>query len=399
MLKENNDQYFRWISDLKQRIQQSQIKAAIQVNSALIEMYWDLGKEISQRSFENTYGSGFFKQLSNDLRNEFPEIKGFSSSNLRYFETFYQFYNQEVINLHQVGGIFTEEENKQTPKGQQVGGEFRKNTDNSNLQQVGGEFKNEQNQNRYQLGNEFAKKLFLIPWRHHVEIFTKCKNVTEALFYINKTIENGWSRAVLLNMISGNLYQSQGKAVTNFSKTLPDYDSELVKQTLKDPYIFDFLNISENFKERELENALIDNIQKFLIELGNGFAFVGKQVEMKVGNQSFFLDLLFYHIKLKRYVVIELKSGEFEPEYAGKLNFYVTSVDKQLRDENDNATVGLIICKTKDDIIAEYSLTDLHKPLGISSYELRKILPDNFKSSLPSIEEIENELNKNINTK
>lgn len=380
MLKENNDQYFRWISDLKQKIQQSQIKAAIQVNSALIEMYWDLGKEISERSFENTYGSGFFKQLSNDLRNEFPDIKGFSSSNLRFFEVFYQFYSQEVTNLQQVVREF-------------------KIDDKPNLQQVVGEFKSEENQNRQQLVGEFPQKLFLIPWGHHIQIFTKCKNVTEALFYINKTIENGWSRAVLLNMISGNLYKSQGKAITNFSKTLPDYDSELVKQTLKDPYIFDFLNISENFKERELENALIDNIQKFLIELGNGFAFVGKQVEMKVGNQSFFLDLLFYHIKLKRYIVIELKSGEFEPEHAGKLNFYVTSVDKQLRDENDNATVGLIICKTKDDIIAEYSLTDLHKPLGISSYELRKILPENFKSSLPSIEEIENELNKNINTK
>ena len=380
MLRENNEQYFRWISDLKQKIQQSQIKAAIQVNSALIEMYWDLGKEISERSFENTYGSGFFKQLSQDLRNEFPEIKGFSSSNLRFFEIFYQFYSQEVTNLQQVVREF-------------------KIDDKPNLQQVVGEFKSEENQNRQQLVGEFPQKLFLIPWGHHIQIFTKCKNVTEALFYINKTVENGWSRAVLLNMISGNLYQSQGKAITNFSKTLPDYDSELVKQTLKDPYIFDFLNISENFKERELENALIDNIQKFLIELGNGFAFVGKQVEMKVGNQSFFLDLLFYHIKLKRYVVIELKSGEFEPEHAGKLNFYVTSVDKQLRDENDNATVGLIICKTKDDIIAEYSLTDLHKPLGISSYELRKILPDNFKSSLPSIEEIENELNKNSNTK
>lgn len=380
MLKENNEQYFRWISDLKQRIQQSQIKAAIQVNSALIEMYWDLGKEISERSFENTYGSGFFKQLSNDLRNEFPEIKGFSESNIKLFERFYLFYNQLITNQQQLVNDF-------------------KNDDDSILQQVTGEFKSGENQNRQQLVGEFPQKLFLIPWGHHIQIFTKCKNVTEALFYINKTIKNGWSRAVLLNMISGNLYQSQGKAITNFSKTLPDYDSELVKQTLKDPYIFDFLNISENFKERELENALIDNIQKFLIELGNGFAFVGKQVEMKVGNQSFFLDLLFYHIKLKRYVVIELKSGEFEPEHAGKLNFYVTSVDKQLRDENDNATLGLIICKTKDDIIAEYSLTDLHKPLGISSYELRKILPDNFKSSLPSIEEIENELNKNINTK
>ena len=381
MLKQNNEQYISWISDLKHKIQQSQIKAAIQVNSALIEMYWDLGKEISERSFENTYGSGFLRQLSNDLLNEFPELKGFSLSNIKYIKTFYLFYNQNIT------------------KSQQLVGEF-KIDDNSNLQQVGGEFeKIENNPNRQQLVGEFPQKLFLIPWGHHIQIFTKCKNVTEALFYINKTIENGWSRAILLNMISANLYQSQGKATTNFSKTLPDYDSELVKQTLKDPYIFDFLNISENFKERELENALIDNIQKFLIELGNGFAFVGKQVEMKVGNQSFFLDLLFYHIKLKRYVVIELKSGEFEPEHAGKLNFYVTSVDKQLRDENDNATVGLIICKTKDDIIAEYSLTDLHKPLGISSYELRKILPDNFKSSLPSIEEIENELNKNINTK
>jgi len=380
MLKGNNEQYFRWISDLKQKIQQSQIKAAIQVNSALIEMYWDLGKEISERSFENTYGSGFFKQLSNDLKTEFPKIKGFSESNIKLFERFYLFYYQELTNQQQLVNDF-------------------KSDDNSNLQQVAVEFKSEENQNRQQLVGEFPQKLFLIPWGHHIQIFTKCKNVQEAIFYINKTIENGWSRAVLLNMISGNLYQSQGKAITNFSKTLPDYDSELVKQTLKDPYIFDFLNISENFKERELENALIDNIQKFLIELGNGFAFVGKQVEMKVGNQSFFLDLLFYHIKLKRYVVIELKSGEFEPEHAGKLNFYVTSVDKQLRDENDNATVGLIICKTKDDIIAEYSLTNLHKPLGISSYELRKILPDNFKSSLPSIEEIENELNKNINTK
>ena len=222
------------------------------------------------------------------------------------------------------------------------------------------------------------------------------KNIEEAFFYVNKTIENGWSRSVLLNMISGNLYQSQGKAITNFSKTLPDYQSDLIKETLKDPYNFDFLQITANFKEKELENALIDNIQNFLIELGSGFAFVGKQVELKVGSQSFFIDLLFYHIKLKRYVVIELKSGNFEPEHAGKLNFYVTAVDKQFRDENDNATVGLIICKTKDDIIAEYSLTDLHKPLGIYSYELRKILPENFKSSLPSIEEIENELkNKN----
>lgn len=350
MLEKSNEQYINWILDLKQKIQQGQIKAAIQVNSALIEMYWDLGKEISERNFENTYGSGFFSQLSKDLRIEFPEIKGLSESNLKYCKRFYLFYKQSI----------------------------------ENRQQVVDDLEND----------ILSKNIFQIPWGHHVALMTKCKTPEEAHFYINKTIEGGWSRAVLLNMISGKLIESQGKAINNFSKTLPDYDSDLVRETLKDPYIFDFINITENYKERELENALTENISKFLIELGSGFAFVGKQVEISVGNQSFFIDLLFYHIKLKRYVVIELKTGHFEPEFAGKLNFYVTAIDKQMRDENDNATVGMIICKDKNEIIAEYSLTDLHKPLGISSYELKKILPENFKSHLPSIEDVENELKK-----
>ncbi|MCF2221249.1 PDDEXK nuclease domain-containing protein [Chryseobacterium sp. PS-8] len=345
MLNKNNEQYIGWILNLKQKIQQSQIKAAIQVNSALIEMYWDLGKEISERNFENTYGSGFFLQLSKDLRTEFPEIKGLSESNLKYCKRFYQFYNQ---------------------------------TD----------------KNRQQVVDDLMHHIFLIPWGHHIGLITKCKTQAEAHFYIEKTIENGWIRAIFINMISGKLFESQGKTINNFSKTLPDYDSELVRETFKDPYIFDFINITENHKERELEKALTENISKFLIELGSGFAFVGKQVEISVGNQSFFIDLLFYHIKLKRYIVIELKTGHFEPEFAGKLNFYVTAVDKKLRDENDNATVGMIICKDKNEIIAEYSLIDLHKPLGISSYELKKILPENFKSHLPSIEKVENELKK-----
>lgn len=341
-----NPDYKNWISELKQRIQQSQIKAAIKVNSALIEMYWDLGKEISEKHFENTYGSAFFRQLSLDLKKEIPNIKGFSESNLKFCKRFYLFYNQS-------------------------------------------------SENRQQLVNDLKQKLYLIPWGHQIILLTKCKTTKEAYFYIDKTIENGWSRNVLINMISVSLIQSQGKAITNFSKTLPEYDSELVRETFKDPYNFDFLNLTETYKERELENALTENISKFLIELGSGFAFVGKQVEISVSNQSFFIDLLFYHIKLKRYIVIELKTGNFEPEFAGKLNFYVTTVDKQLRDESDNATIGLLICKDKDEIIAEYSLTDLHKPLGISSYELRKVLPENFRSLLPSIEEVEEEL-KNI---
>lgn len=392
-MKFTDPDYKNWIFELKQKIQQSQIKAAIKVNSALLELYWEMGKEIAERNIENTYGSGFFKQLSKDLMIEFPNMKGFSESNLKFIKRFYLFYNQELTIRQQLANEFKKIQDHSNFH--QVGGEL-KIDENSTFQQVAGKLRNNENSIRHQAVADFPQKLFLIPWFHHVEIFTKCKNIEEAFFYVNKTIENGWSRSVLLNMISGNLYQSQGKAITNFSKTLPDYQSDLIKETLKDPYNFDFLQITANFKEKELENALIDNIQNFLIELGSGFAFVGKQVELKVGSQSFFIDLLFYHIKLKRYVVIELKSGNFEPEHAGKLNFYVTAVDKQFRDENDNATVGLIICKTKDDIIAEYSLTDLHKPLGISSYELRKILPENFKSSLPSIEEIENELkNKN----
>lgn len=392
-MKFTDPDYKNWIFELKQKIQQSQIKAAIKVNSALLELYWEMGKEIAERNIENTYGSGFFKQLSKDLMIEFPNMKGFSESNLKFIKRFYLFYNQELTIRQQLANEFKKIQDHSNFH--QVGGEL-KIDENSTFQQVAGKFRNNENSIRHQAVADFPQKLFLIPWFHHVEIFTKCKNIEEAFFYVNKTIENGWSRSVLLNMISGNLYQSQGKAITNFSKTLPDYQSDLIKETLKDPYNFDFLQITANFKEKELENALIDNIQNFLIELGSGFAFVGKQVELKVGSQSFFIDLLFYHIKLKRYVVIELKSWNFEPEHAGKLNFYVTAVDKQFRDENDNATVGLIICKTKDDIIAEYSLTDLHKPLGISSYELRKILPENFKSSLPSIEEIENELkNKN----
>lgn len=357
--------YKSWIVDLKLKIRQTQIKAAIKVNTALIELYWDLGKEIGTRQFENSYGSGFFNQLSKDLRAEFPKIKGFSESNLQYCKKFYLFYNEEVENLQQVVGDF------------KIG-------ENPIRQQVVAEFKNE----------DFVENIFLIPWGHHIVIITKCKTPKEAHFYINKTIENGWSRAVLLNMISGKLIETQGKAVTNFSRTLPDDQSELVKETLKDPYFFDFLNLSELFKEKELENSLVDNISKFLIELGQGFAFVGKQVQITVSNKSFFIDLLFYHIKLKRYVVIELKAGSFEPEFTGKLNFYVTAIDKQLRDENDNATIGLLICKDKDEIIAEYSLTDLQKPLGISSYELQKILPDDFKSHLPSIEMVEEELKK-----
>jgi predicted nuclease of restriction endonuclease-like (RecB) superfamily len=293
-------------------------------------------------------------------------MQGFSERNLWHIKKFYLFYCQQDIKLHQVGAELY------PAKLHQLGGEMK-------LQQIGAEI-------------ELPPFVGQVPWRHHTEIIIKCKSVDEAVFYLRKTVEEGWSRAVLIHHLEANLYKTQGKAVTNFHNTLPDVQCDLAKEILKEPYCFDFLTLTAGYKEKELEDALTHNITKFLLELGKGFAFVGRQVEMSVGNSSFFVDMLFYHIRLKCFVVIELKTVNFEPEFAGKLNFYVTVVDRQLRGEDDNATIGLLICKTKDDVIVEYSLSDIHKPVGVSSYELSKILPLKFQSSLPSIEEIEAEL-------
>lgn len=255
--------------------------------------------------------------------------------------------------------------------------------------------KNEENTILNQFGAELEDHpIFQIPWRHHVEIISKSKSVHEALFYVQKTIENGWSRAVLMNFIDADLYNSQGKAINNFDRLLPDVHSDLVKETLKDPYNFDFLTLTENFKEKELEDALVANITKFLLELGHGFAYMGRQYPIRVGNKDRNIDLLFYHLELRCYVVVELKAGEFEPEYTGKLGYYISAVNNQMKREEDNPTIGLLICKTKDNIEAQYSLESSSQPIGISEYTFSKLLPENFKSSLPSIEDIERELNQ-----
>ena len=348
-----NSDYKRWIFELKLRIQQSQIKASIRVNSSLIELYWSIGADIVAKQAETVWGSGVFVKISNDIREAFPGIKGFSKSNLYCMKQFYLFYNQEIF--HQVGG---------------------KLKNKSNLHQAGAKM----------------QSLALIPWRHHVEIISKCKNTKEAFFYIQKTIEENWSRAILNRNLKSNLYKKQGQAINNFRNTLPAPQSELANEILKDPYNLDFITVTDDYKEKELENALIGNITKFLLELGKGFSFVGKQVEIAVNKKPFYIDMLFYHIKLKCYVVIELKTVAFEPEFAGKLNFYVTAVDRQIRGKDDNQTIGILICKTKDKVVAEYALADIHKPLGISSYDFERILPKKFKSALPSIEEIEREL-------
>jgi len=352
-----NSELKQWLTDLKARIRQSQIKAMIKVNDEMLRLYWDLGHDIVMRQMDAKWGGNFFKELSKELMMEFPEMKGFSKSNLYYIKQFYLFYSQY----------------------------------NTIFQQVVGKLENE---SFHQLGEEFKNNpIFQIPWGHHVQIITKCKSTHEALFYVQKTIKNGWSRAVLMNFMEADLYQSQGKSINNFDRLLPDVQSDLAKETLKDPYNFDFLMLTENYKERELEDALIANITKFLLELGQGFAYVGKQYPIRVGDRERNIDLLFYHLELRCYVVIELKVQDFEPEHTGKLGYYITAINHQLKKEVDNPTIGMLIVKNKNNIDAQYSLESSSQPIGISEYTLSKLLPENFKSSLPSIEEIERELN------
>jgi predicted nuclease of restriction endonuclease-like (RecB) superfamily len=369
-MKKSND-YKQWLIDLKNRIRQSQIKAAVKVNSCLIHLYWDMGQDIVNREMESAWGSGFFEQLSKDLRSEFPRMQGFSSTNLKYIKRFYLFYAQEGIIRQQL----VNELPIKTGKLKQV---------NKNIP------------NRQQLADDLNEHpIFQIPWFHHVQIFTKSKSLSEALFYVQKkTIENGWSRSVLMNFMETDLFSAQGKALTNFSRLLPQPQSDLANQILKDPYNLDFITLTEDYMEREMEDALTENITKFLLELGQGFAYVGRQIPIKTGENERFIDMLFYHLELRCFVVVELKTGKFEPEYVGKVGLYISAINHQMKKETDNPTIGIIICKVKDHIEVQYALEITNQPIGVLEYHLSKILPKNYKSSLPSIKEIEKELKK-----
>ena len=339
----NITDYKDWLQNLKGKIQQSQIKAAIQINSELLRLYWQIGKDIVEKQTQAKWGDGFLQTLSADLCKEFPTMKGFSYRNLKSIRQWYLFYNQlDII--------------------------------------------------RKQLVSQLEVSLFSIPWGHHIMIMQRCKNTQEALFYVHKTIENHWSRSVLEHQIALNLYARQGKAITNFQHQLPPAMSDLAQELTKDPYIFDFLSITENYTEKELQQYLEDNMTKFLLELGKGFCFYGKQVHINVGGDDFYIDLLFYNAYLHCYVVVELKTTKFKPEHIGQLKFYVTAVNKQLRTEGDTPTIGLLICKDKNNVIAEYTLEDIHNPIGVSSYKLFDELSKDYQSSLPSIEEIEKRL-------
>lgn len=364
-------EYRGWLKEIKQRLRQAQVKAAVQVNTALLTFYWELGADIVERQKSAQWGSGFLKQLSADLMAEFPDMKGFSYRNIRSIRQWYLFYAEGVADLATSFGQIT----------QQVASQLPASEEQITVEQLSPQLQ----------WPQAVAKLVKIPWGHNREIISKCKNVTEALFYVNKTIEHNWSRNVLTHQIESGLYEREGKAVTNFAATLPAPQSDLAQQLIKDPYNFDFLTLTNDYNERELEKALTDHITRFLLELGAGFAYVGRQKELQVGERDFFLDLLFYHTKLHCYVVIELKTGEFEPEYAGKLNFYLKAVDEQLRGDRDEPTIGILLCKTRDRVVVEYALSDIHKPMGVSEYQLTRALPDNLKPSLPSIEELEAE--------
>ena len=333
------ESYPTWLAELKQRIAQSQQRAALAVNSELISLYWQIGHDILQRQSDQGWGSKVVDQLSHDLKRSFPEMKGFSARNLKYMRKFAslwpEFDQQSVIVQH--------------PAAQ-------------------------------------------LPWFHICTVMDKVKEPDARLYYMQMASDHGWSRAILVHQIESRLLEREGAATTNFSKNLPDPQSELAQQTLKDPYIFDFLSLGAEALERDVENALVQHISQFLLELGAGFAFVGKQVHLEVGGDDFYIDLLFYHIKLRAYVVVELKAGAFKPEHAGQLNFYLSAVDSQMKEEHDNPTIGLLLCKSRNKIVAEYALRDSSKPIGIAEYQLQQALPKDLEDKLPSIESIEKEL-------
>ena len=327
--------YAAWLAGLKAEIRRTRQRASLAVNRELVLVYWRIGRDIIERQTRGGWGSKVIDRLAHDLRTEFPEMRGFSLRNLKYMRAF--------------AGAWPDAEIVQQAAAQ-------------------------------------------LPWFHVCTLIDKLDAQDEREWYAAKAIEHGWSRSVLVMQIESRAHERSGRALTNFEARLPPEQSDLARETLKDPYRLDFLGLTEEAQERDVENALVHHISRFLLELGAGFAFVGRQVHLEVGGEDFFLDLLFYHLRLRCYVVVELKAGEFRPEHAGKLNFYLSAADSQIRAKHDGPTIGLLLCKTKNRVIAEYALRDAHKPIGVAEYQLVHALPAKLKTSLPSIEDLEREL-------
>jgi predicted nuclease of restriction endonuclease-like (RecB) superfamily len=344
--------YEEFLGELKDRIRTAQLKASLAVNRELIELYWHIGRSLVERQKKKGWGNAVIDRLGEDLRKAFPGMSGFSRTNVYRMRAFYLAYHEAEAIVPQPVGQFTE----------------------TGLPQAVAE----------------------IPWGHNATLVEQVKGLDERLWYARATIENGWSRSVLVHWIESDLYQRKGKAQTNFERTLPALESDLARETLKNPYSFEFLTLASDAAEQELERGLVAHIRQFLLELGAGFAFVGQQVHLEVGGEDFYIDLLFYHLKLRAYVIIDLKMTAFRPEYAGKMNFYLSAVDDLLRHPDDKPSIGLILCKAKNHVVVEYALRDLAKPVGISSYVTKLIesLPDEFRGSLPTAKELEAELSK-----
>lgn len=345
-----NESYKSWIEKVESRFKSSQIKAAIKVNEEMLRFYFSLGGEIFFLKKRLDMGNEFYDIASKDLKAILPTVKSFSPTNLKYMQYYFELYGSpQVVDLNE-------------PIAETI------------IESV-------------------DCAVFRIPWGHHRCIIDKCrKDKEKALFFIRKTMENNWSRAVLLNFLDTDLFERDGKAITNFGQTLPAIQSDLAQSITKDPYNFDFLSITQRYDEKELKDALMDNIQKFLLELGNGFAFVGREVRIQVGEKEKFLDMLFYNIKLHCYVVLEVKVTDFDSTNMGQLGTYIVAVNHQLKSEQDNPTIGLVVCKSKDNVEVQYALEAANQPIGVSAYELSKLIPDDFRGSLPTIEEMEAEL-------
>ncbi|BFU94183.1 MAG: hypothetical protein NTNFB02_09050 [Nitrospira sp.] len=353
------------VTEVKGRIQAAQTRAMLAVNAELVRLYWDIGRIIDERQRREGWGAAVIPRLALELKNELPELKGFSERNIGRMIAFYREYSEPATISPPPAAKLSSPGNLPPPA--------------AKLPSAPGT-------------HPVDSLLWLIPWFHHVILIEKIKDLPTRRWYMEQTLANGWSRNILALQIDAQAHARHGKAVSNFATMLPTPQSDLVQQTLKDPYIFDFLTLAEPFQERELETELVRHLEKFLLELGQGFAFVARQYRLDVGNEDFYIDLLFYHLRLRAFIVIDLKKGKFKPEYAGKLNFYCNVVNDRLKHATDAPTIGLILCQTKDHLLAEYSFAGIDKPIGISTYELTRALPKELQSALPTVEEIEAEL-------
>ena len=378
--------YKNLLVDIKNRIRQGQLRANLAANAELLATYWDIGYMIHRRQKDEGWGKGVIPRLARDLKNELAEVKGFSERNILRMLTFYKEYSGFSISPLAVAKL--EEDSFRQPIVAQL-------NDHPILQPSVAKSHDEiAKLPLSQLENQQIKiqLINLTGWAHHIILIQKVKDLSTRFWYMQQSIANGWSRDTLADMIKSQLHLRQGSVVSNFDRVLLPPQSDLAIQLFKDPYIFDFMTLAAPFTERELELGLVKNVEKFLLELGAGFAFVGRQYKLEISDKEFYIDLLFYHLRMRCFVVIELKKGDFIPEYAGKMNFYCSAVDDMLRHATDQPTIGLILCHGKDKLFAEYSLKDINKPIGISEYELTRALPEIFKGSLPSIEEIEEAL-------